>query len=449
MEEFMNMHTLDEAMPPGRSPRPVASAAWHGLFWLVFANAVGVMIAILLLVPSLNKLLGEWTYGRWIMVHMNVELFGWTSLPLVGFLFKVYGADRGPAANWCRPALWVWSAALGASVLSWLSGHSSGKLFMDWSGYARVVFPAALLTLWLLLVFALVKSWRAPENAYVAVWAAKLGGLAILLLIPFVIYLAASPAVYPPVNPDTGGPTGASQLESSLGIVAILLMLPYGIAPRKAGHTRAITLGWLVLVAETLLCASLGRPDISHHRPAQYLSLGSLLIWLPLTPAYYAAFQWHGNTRRWRMAFYWWWAALLITGWVFFLPGVLDHFKFTDGLVGHSFVAMAGFTSSLIIFVTVQLMGEDGWIFNRSRSFCAWNASVIAYILLMTAAGWREGFDPTFTIVPGVARNVLYVLRLITGLVMLLASLDWLVDASTVLREPAGVPANIPLEDAV
>ena len=122
-----------------------------------------------------------------------------------------------------------------------------------------------------------------------------------------------------------------------------------------------------------------------------------------------------------------------------FFPGVLDHFKFTDGLVGHSFVAMAGFTSSLLIFVMVQLLGEGGWIFNRTRSFYLWNGSVIAYIVLMTIAGWREGFDPTFTIVPGVARDVLYTLRLVTGILMLLAGLDWLVDATTLLREPAPI----------
>ncbi len=121
MEGFMNLHTLADIRLPSQDPQAVASAAWHSLFWLVIANAIGVLIAILLLFPGLNKQLGEWTYGRWIMVHMNLELYGWTSLPLVGFLFKVYGADRGPAAKWCRPVLWVWSAALGVGALSWLS----------------------------------------------------------------------------------------------------------------------------------------------------------------------------------------------------------------------------------------------------------------------------------------------------------------------------------------
>ena len=84
---------------------------------------------------------------------MNLELYGWTSLPLVGFLFRVYRADRGQVASWCRPILWAWSTALG-----WLSGHSSGKLFLDWSGYARTQFPVTLMALWLLLVHAFVES---------------------------------------------------------------------------------------------------------------------------------------------------------------------------------------------------------------------------------------------------------------------------------------------------
>ncbi|MGO9515958.1 MAG: hypothetical protein ACLPND_02835 [Candidatus Korobacteraceae bacterium] len=438
----MSNYPPDVKSSSGRTPQAVAGAAWHSLFWLVFANAIGVMLSILLLFPALNRLLGEWTYGRWIMVHMNLELYGWTSLPMAGFLFKVYGAERGPLAQWCRPVLWVWSAALGVGAYSWLSGHSSGKLFLDWSGYARIFFPLAMIALWVLLAVSFVREWK---TAALAARGAKLLGLALLLVVPCVIYIASSPGYYPAINPDTGGPTGASQLESSLIIVAILLMLPFGLTQRKAGHSRMIAISWAIMIAEFLLCFALGRADISHHRPAQFLSLGSLLIWAPLTPAYYAAFEWSANTRRWRIAFLCWWAALVLTGWFFFLPGILDHFKFTDGLVGHSLLAMAGFTSSLLIFVMVQLLGEDGWIFNRTRSFYGWNIAVVAYIALMSAAGWREGFDPTFTIVPGAARNAVYILRLVVGLVMLAASLDWLIDATKLLREPEAVFVLTPI----
>ena len=245
--------------------------------------------------PLLNRQLGEWTYGRWVIVHMNLELYGWTSLPLVGFLFRVYGADRGPTANWCRPVLWVWSASLVVGAFSWLTGHSSGKLFLDWSGYSRVLFSGCASGALAASGSRLDRKLEGVENANLIAWAAKLAGLVVLLTVPFVIYIASSPNSYPPVNPDTGGPTGTSQLESSLAIVAILLMLPFGLARRKRGKTRAIVFAWIALAAESMLCAALGRADISHHQPAQFLSLGSLLVWVPLTPAYYAAFAWHNK----------------------------------------------------------------------------------------------------------------------------------------------------------
>lgn len=439
----MSPHTRAEFL---REPQPMASAAWHSLLWLVVANAIGAMLAVLLLFPALNRLLGEWTYGRWMMVHMNLELYGWTALPLVGFLFRVYGADRGRLALWCRPALWAWSAALIVGSISWLSGYSSGKLFLDWSGYAGLVFPAALLALWLLLLVALMKGQFDRRKTTRVATAAKLAGLLVLLAVPFAIYLAANPNLYPAVNPDTGGPTGASQLESSLAIVLILLLLPFGITRRREEPSKSIAAGWIVLIAESLLCSAMSRADVSYRQPVQYLSLGLLMVWLPLTPAYYAAFEWNESTRRWRQAFLWWWATLVITGWIMFLPPVLDRFKFTDALVGHSFIATAGFTSSLLIFVMVQLLGEGAWIFNRLRSFYVWQAAVVGYIVVMSAAGCYEAADPSFTIVPGLARDILYSIRLLTGILMLLASLDWLADASTLLGHSSQTVAEVPQE---
>ncbi len=423
-----------ESVPPQDLHRVVAYAAWHSLAWLVFANAVGVLLALMLIFPAVNGWLGEWTYGRWMPVHMNLQLYGWCSLPLVAFLFKAYGADRGAAARWSRPALWVWSAALAVGSISWLTGHASGKLFLDWTGYARVLFPLALLFLWAVLGMATVRGWRSQHFATWPARITKIAGLALLLLIPLLLYVASNPALYPPINPDTGGPTGASQLESVLVIIAVLLLLPYGLTKSKNGSMRTGALAWGVFVAEALLCMALGRGDISHHRPTQYISLGSLLVWLPLTPAYYSTFVWHENTRRWRVAFLCWWCILVPTGWCLFLPGVLDHFKFTDGLVAHSLLAMAGFVSSLLIFVLVQLLGEDGWIFNQRLSFYAWNASVFAYVLVMLYAGWREGNDAAFSLVPGLVRNVIYTTRLLLGVVILAASVEWLKDATRLLR---------------
>jgi hypothetical protein len=61
----------------------------------------------------------------------------------------------------------------------------------------------------------------------------------------------------------------------------------------------------------------------------------------------------------------------------------------------------------------------------------------------MLVAGWFEGSDPAFTIVPGMARNSLYVLRLSTGFFMFVASLDWFQDAFVLLREYGPAPARV------
>lgn len=421
-------------------PRSYADVAFHSLAWLTFANAIGVLLAIMLLFPAVNRLFDTFTYGRWIIVHMNLDLYGWSSLPLLAFLFKVYAVDRSAAAAWVRPILWIWSTALGLCGLSWLTGHSSGKLFLDFTGYFRILFPLAIFSVWLLLAYAYARAQRTTRAANIG----RLAGLALLLFVPVILYIAASPNLYPPINPASGGPTGASQLESTLVIIAILLLLPFGLTSRNRPRSGAITVSWIIFAAESLLCLGLGRADVSNHRPTQFISLASLLVWIPLIPAYFAAFQWRPSTRRWRIAFLAWWAILVLTGWVLFLPSILEHFKFTDGLVGHSILAMAGFVSALLIFVMVQLLGEDGWIFNRTWSFYAWNLGVLAYVVLMSIAGWREGSDPAFTILPGAFRNILYTLRLVSGIFMFAASAEWLIAASQLLREPAY--ANPPLE---
>ena len=291
-----------------------------------------------------------------------------------------------------------------------------------------------MLGLWLLLAVSLVLAWNSARNKSGSAHATKIIGLAILLAVPFAIYVASSPGLYPAINPSTGGPTGESQLESSLGVVAILLIVPFGIARREPGRRMPLAICAIVFAAEALLCLSMYRGDISHHLPSQYLSLGSLLVWLPLVPAYYATFQWHENARSWRTALLWWWGFLVVSGWIMFLPGVLDHFKFTDGLVGHSLVAVAGFLTALLSVVLVQLLGGDGWILTRRWSFHMWNWSVLAYVVIMLIAGWIEGGDPVFTSVPGLTRNILYTLRLITGVLMLISSAEWLIATSGLLR---------------
>ena len=402
------------------------SAIVHGLFWLALMNALGVLLSVLLMLPSANLLLGEWTYGRWMMVHMNLGLYGWCCLPMLAFLFNVYRTNDSVVARWARPVVWLWSASLLLGSVSWLNGETSGKLFLDWSGAARIFFPLSMQALWILLVIAYFDGLRRRCWRHWVQVAGRAAALIVLLVVPAIIFVASSAAIYPHFNPDTGGPTGASQLDSSLGIVALLLLLPVAMVQRKEQNNRWILTGWVVLVVEGILCAMIDHGDASHRSPAQYLGLGLVLAWIPLMPLYYRSFEWHRETGRWKTAFLVWWVGLVLAGWIAFLPGVLDRIKFTDALVAHSLTAIAGCLTAFLILFMQQMLGPEDAIFRNRRSFLAWNHSVLLYVVLFSVAGWIEGGDPGFTIVPGLLRNIIYIVRILTGLGMLAASLEWL-----------------------
>jgi cytochrome c oxidase cbb3-type subunit 1 len=82
------------------------------------------------------------------------------------------------------------------------------------------------------------------------------------------------------------------------------------------------------------------------------------------------------------------------------------------------------------------LLGKNGDVFNARWAFIAWHGAALAYVVLFFFAGWKEGADPAFTIVPGAARNVLYSVRLGLGLAMTAASAEWLRQLTRRMRTP-------------
>jgi cytochrome c oxidase cbb3-type subunit 1 len=138
--------------PPRPSPDLATPVRRHALGWLVAGNAVGVLLAAELLWPSLGDALAPLSYGRWMPLHLNWQLYGWCAVPLVGGLFAGLLDRRHPqAARHASLALVAWSLALALGGVSWLGGVTSGKLFLDWAGWARPLLPAAMVVLWTVL----------------------------------------------------------------------------------------------------------------------------------------------------------------------------------------------------------------------------------------------------------------------------------------------------------
>ena len=137
------------------------TTAAYSLGWLVAANLVGVWLAALLVWPRLGQLMSEWTYGRWMPLHMDWQLYGWCSLPLVGLLMHYFLSPKNGNRRYeLHLGFGAWSLAL--LIGGWLSLHAvvSGKLFLNWAGLGRVAFPVAQLLLLTILMLASVARFR-------------------------------------------------------------------------------------------------------------------------------------------------------------------------------------------------------------------------------------------------------------------------------------------------
>lgn len=388
----------------------------HAFGWLVAANALGVWLAALLLWPELGRLTGPLGYGRWMPLHLNWQLYGWCSLPLVGALAAWFVRPDAEGRWHLRLALSAWSLALALGGASWLAGVTSGKLFLDWHGWARPLLPLAMLALW--AVLALHAWWRRREFSG--------GGLALrvalllgLLAVPNLLFWAEGREVYPAVNPDSGGATGASLLGSTLGILVIFGLLP-AMLRVPAGKVRAERWFWPALALSWVAYARVSHGDASHHAPEQIAALGLLLAWVPLLAVYLTGFGWHESARPWLHAALAWWALLVATGFLTFLPGLSEAWKFTNALVAHAHLAMAGLVTSINLMVLRQLRGGG-----TRRGFWLWQGGCVVHVAVLLLAGTLEAGREVEWYLRAGWTQAFYGVRLAAGVAMLTASVQW------------------------
>jgi cytochrome c oxidase cbb3-type subunit 1 len=317
--------------------------------------------------------------------------------------------------------------ALAAGALDWLGGHTSGKIFLDWTGAAGLAFAGAQIVLWVVLA----AGWwaRRRDQTSGASRAVDAGVLLLLAVVPFVLQFSAQPSVYPPVNPDSGGATGHSLLASSLGLVTIALALPalLGRLARRPILRDAIIVS-LALVANWALYLTIGHGNATHHDPEQIVGLGTLLLWPPVLVWWFRRFAWESTQRRWLITTAIWTAAIVLDGFVLFLPGVLDSLKFTNAFVAHSHLAMAGLLTALNLLLLISLAPTSALAraLDTRLPWLLWNLGAAAMILVLTWVGLREMVDP-FAIWNGTrAVTFGYSVRFVAGMVMFVAAALWM-----------------------
>lgn len=383
-------------------------AGGHALLWLTLGNSVGLWLAILQLFPALADGNALPSYGRWMPVHLNLQLYGWTSFPLIAWLFHLYQVRE----KWANVSCAAWSMALACGVIAWLGGITSGKIFLDWKGGAFFGFLLAQVILWCVLFLSW---WRGKRSVWLGL------GLLVLAAIPLSFVMATSPKTYPPIDPTTGGPTGASLLGSTLSVVALMILFPVSLGWRMTSKWHGL---WILWVVEFFAFIALETIGGTHYTWHQILGLALLMPWMVMIPRYWSQFDWPIGTRGWRIACLVWWALLVVSGWIEFLPNVLDRMKFTNGLVGHAHWAMAGFTSSYVCLLLILLNGAKATIIIK-RGKLLWNLAAFSMGLVLIICGWQEGDDYAWMGESPAWRWSMLCVRAICGVVLLIVSTSW------------------------
>lgn len=402
--------------PPPTSDAGLRCATRHALGWLVFGNGVGLLLSLLLVLPQWQP--GTWTYGHWVPLHLNAQLYGWTALPLVGWLLHIYEVEASRFRSWGPAMVWAWTAALASACCLWLGGETSGKIFLDWRNSSLWAFIAALVLGWIVLSAAWwnrAATWNRSRRI------ASLIGLVVLAVVPVVMVAAASPQTYPPVDPTTGGPTGSSLQGSTMLVIGLMLLLPR--MPRLAGSGRAGLGTWLYFGFSWIVFAVTEAMGGGHFDYWQIGVMCTLLPWAWLVTRDWSGFHWPEHTRAWKLALLFWWAVLVFTAVGMYFPGLLDHIKFTQGLVAHSHLAMTGFTTS---FCALLLSALNQHAIGTPATVLLWNAATLVMLLTLAALGWREGQSAEWMIVHAGWRDMGLILRALCGTLLLGASARWL-----------------------
>lgn len=142
-----------------------------GTLWLLFATAVGVLLAYKFGAPDFAP--GQWlTFGRLRPIHTNATFFGWASLALVGLAYYVAARSSGTRLYSVKLAwigLVLFNVAAVAGTVALNLGYNDGNLeYREWPWPIRLIFLAALvITAWNLIGTV---ARRGTDDIYLSNW---------------------------------------------------------------------------------------------------------------------------------------------------------------------------------------------------------------------------------------------------------------------------------------
>jgi cytochrome c oxidase cbb3-type subunit 1 len=187
-----------------------------------------------------------------------------------------------------------------------------------------------------------------------------------------------------------------------------------------------IVWAWLAVSAAAFALA--GHGNDSHHAPGQIAALAILLPWPLLVAAHWSRFEWTDGSLRWLVAALAWGFVLTVSGFLIFLPGVSERLKFTNALVAHAHLAMAGLLTSInaVLLLNLGRRRVAPHALGSPVLFWLWQAGCVIHVAVLSALGWIEGGDPSVIGAGDWAVDAGYHARLLSGVMMTIAGAGWL-----------------------
>lgn len=396
------------------------------LFFLLVGNLIGLLLSILLAFPDTNFLLPEVNFGRLVPVHLNFQLYGWSAIPLIGLILNLFLDKNQWIHRTASLPVFIWSLSLCIGAISWVLGYSSGKLFLEWQGFAKYVFLFNLGILWCFTAYSYFLGQFKEDTKGAKILKVVL--IAILSSIPFIFYQALSPNLFPPINKISSGATGSSLLLSTLAVIFIMLILPLIL---KVTRVRAINTYFVFIFffLHAFLSKYINLSHSTNFDKDQIIGLSSLIIWIPLIYLYYRDFKFHKCSRQWLLSCLFWGTILTLTAIYMFLPPQLIVAKFSSYLVTHVHLAMGGFISSLCMIILTSLPNTNSHLGDK-KLFSLWHIGLLMHFTSTIILGYLEYqtsgilYHYPGSLADGVQYD--YILRIIAGTILTYCPMKWL-----------------------
>jgi cytochrome c oxidase cbb3-type subunit 1 len=382
---------------------------YWGMFWLLVAPSVGVLLSGLFNYPDYLGSSLQLTFGRLRPVHVNGVIFGAFSSLFIGecyYLVPRLCGVRVPWQQWGVPLAWAWNLITAAALISLPFGENNGLEAGEFPLFAKI--PLCIIVMIATVQFLITIGRRLEPPLYVAlwyligafVWTSMNLVLGILLpymisginsaafhglYIHYIVGLWLTPAgyvlIYYFLPISVHNPIYAHKL-SLVGFWSLALFYPFvGIhhylySPiADWAETLAIITSMLLIIPVWTVLVNffgtvMGRWDaFGKNLPAKFLIMGSLMYLV-------GCFQ--GSTEA--------------------LRSIQQPTHFTDFVISHSHLTVFGtfvvWAIGGLVYVWPRIWGRELWSFRMGNwSFWLITVGISTMGLVLTAGGLQQGFQ--------------------------------------------------------